>query len=108
MFSGYLDIENPTHKFLLHYIFVPRINHTIDSFVRAWNCHPMRSEHNWSSQRMWANGFLDRRNHGISHISEMNEQEFEWFGMDWQAPVPNDDGLSTVDVFDAENPLDDR
>lgn len=96
---------------MLHYIFVPRINHVIDSFVRAWNCHPIRSEHNWSPERLWANGVLDRRNRDLRHVAQISEQiddnEFEWFGMDWQAPVPSDDGLSTVEVFDIENPLED-
>jgi len=32
---GILDMENPVHKYLLHFIFVPRINHVIESFVKG-------------------------------------------------------------------------
>ena len=97
------------HKFLLHFIYTPRINHVIDSFVAAWNCHPIRSERNWSPEKLWANGVLDKRNQDVSHLSELYAEDvsidLEWFGMDWHAPSLNDDGLSTVDVFEAVNPL---
>ena len=35
----------------------------------------------------------------------MNQDDLQWFGMDWNAPHPLDNGLSTVEVDDIESPL---
>ena len=57
---------------------------------------------------------LDRRNHNVRHIAEFQDvgcedtsDDLEWYGMDWAAPSPADDGLSTVEVMDVEAPLTD-
>jgi len=103
--SGLLQRDNSLHKFVLHYIFTPRINKALQSFSAAWNHHPMRTERHWSPFQMWTNGVLDIRNHsliGISDIAESREDidYLEWYGFDPFAPTPSDDGLSTVDVED--------
>ena len=94
-------MDNEIHVFILHYVFRPRINRVLGTFVMGWNDHPIRTEHNWSPNRIWTNAMIDRRNRNIAHISEMvdlnSDDDLEWYGMDWNAPTPNDDGLSTVD-----------
>ena len=94
---------------------MPRINHTIKSFVSSWNNHPVRTMKNWSPRKIWTNGMIDTRNQHIRHIQELQDyanandvgiDDLEWFGMDWSAPVPRDDGLSTVDVDDIAIDLD--
>jgi len=47
----------------------------------------------------------------MQHVAEMqgNSDQFpedlEWYGMDWHAPCPEDDGLTTIEVFDADIPV---
>ncbi len=104
---GIFQPGNRTHMFILHYLFLPRINKAIESFVHAWNHHPMRTERNWSPIQMWTNGMVDIRNRGrTGAISLVNEQvdDLEWYGYDPDAPTPTDDGLSIVDVDDVELP----
>ena len=53
---------------------------------------------------------LDRRNrsqHQIADIfgTDTSHDDLEWYGMDWGAPTPIDDGLSTVEVNDVMLPL---
>ena len=103
--SGQLQRNNSLHKFVLHYIFTPRINKALQSFSAAWNHHPMRTERQWSPLQMWTNGVLDIRNHpliGLSDIAESGRDvdDLEWYGFDPFAPTPCDDGLSTVIVED--------
>ena len=50
-----LDVTNTLHMFMLHYIYLPRINAAISSFVAAWNKHPIRTERNWSPEQIWTN-----------------------------------------------------
>ena len=106
--SGLLQIDNPLHKFALHYIYLPRINRALSSFTSAWNNHPLRTENNWSPERIWvSNGMIDVRNHQLMAVAEIVEQEpsfddLSWYGYDPSAPPPMDDGLSTVNVEDVE------
>ena len=96
---GIFQPGNRTHMFILHYVFLPRINKAIESFVHAWNHHPMRTERNWSPIQMWTNGMVDIRNRGrTGAISLVNEQvdDLEWYGYDPDAPTPTDDGLSML------------
>ena len=111
---GFLDIGNEVQKFISHYVFLPRINHVIKSFMRGWNSHPLRSECNWTPEQLWANGMMDLRNSYVTHVAEVQEsinseklEDLEWFGMDWYAPTPSDEGLSTIEVLDVDVPFND-
>lgn len=105
--SGLLQRNNSLKKFVLHYIFTPRINKDLQSFSAAWNYHPMRTERHCSPFQMWTNGVLDMRNHSLIGISDIAESggdvdDLEWYGFDPFAPTPSDDGLSTVEVEDVD------
>lgn len=104
--QGLLNNDCMEQMYILHLIYLPRINHVIDSFIKSWNRHPIRTEKNWSPVKLWSNGVIDLRNRQLTHIAEIHEQvditedDLEWYGMDWDAPTPSDDGLSTVEVDD--------
>ena len=51
-----LNIDNELHLFCLHYVFIPRINASLQSFQQAWNSHPMQSEHGLSPEQLWLQG----------------------------------------------------
>ena len=53
-----LDVENEYHLFCLHYIFVDRINASLDKFKNAWNCHPLSSEGNLTPTQLWTIGLV--------------------------------------------------
>eukprot|EP00794_Sanderia_malayensis_P013449 gene13449-14830_t len=109
--SGVLNIGDEIHEFILHFVFRPRINIALNNFVASWNNHPMCRACNWSPHRIWENGVLEIRNHenvGVSDIVESSSGEVEWNGYDPCAPAPNDDGLSSVEVLDADPNLPDH
>jgi hypothetical protein len=56
---GILQRGSRIYMFILHYVFLPRINKAVESFAHAWNHHPMRTERNWSPIQMWTNGMVD-------------------------------------------------
>ena len=39
--AGILERSNTLHLFALHFTFLPRINTALESFVEAWNLHPI-------------------------------------------------------------------
>ena len=68
-------------------------NKVIESFTTSWNNHPLRTEKNWSPTRIWTNGMIDVRNLYMRHIGEIyntnsDQDDLQWFGMDWNAPHP--------------------
>lgn len=106
--TGLLDVTNTLHMFMLHYIYVPRINAAISSFVAAWNKHPIRTERNWSPEKIWTNAMIDKVNTGLCTVAavsgdiNLSSDDLTWYGFDPGAPLPPDDGLSTVEVNDVD------
>ena len=105
--AGILERSNTLHLFALHFTFLPRINRALQSFVEAWNLHPIRTEHNWTPEQIWMNGMIDLRNRQLPAVADVVEalestDDLEWFGYDAQAPHPGYDGLSTVVVDDVD------
>jgi len=41
---GVLDPVSDTDLFVLHCVYLPRINNSLDEFARAWDLHPIRTE----------------------------------------------------------------
>ena len=88
-----LDVNDDTHLWLLHQVFLPRINHDLDFFVRSWNHHTiqMRNGPNHSPIDMF--GF-DMLVHGIrgdqlltggaEADEDMTEDELSLYGVDWE------------------------
>lgn len=53
-----LDPLNELHLFALHYVYVPRINRSIEMFQEAWNHHSLRTERNSSPHQLYTAGIL--------------------------------------------------
>ena len=115
--AGIVDRNNNIHLFCLDFIFLPRINRVLESFVEAWNLHPIRTERNWSPVQMWTNGMIDLRNQSLTAVAHVvgysgSTDDLKWYGYDPQAPHPNDDSLSTVLVdnvnFDVSEELENQ
>ena len=51
--SGVLDVENDTDLFCLQYVFIPRINKSLDAFREGWNHHSLSTEGNWSPIQLY-------------------------------------------------------
>lgn len=57
--EGILCPDNDADIFCLHYIYIPRINKSLSSFMEAWNNHPLSSERNRSPVQLYLGGSLD-------------------------------------------------
>lgn len=67
--DGELDPLNEIDIFCSHYVFLPRINVALDSFVNSWNNHSLSSEHNFTPNQFFVQGAL-QQNHRIVLPSE--------------------------------------
>lgn len=78
--------------YVLHKVFLPLINKVLDSFTSGWNKQPLRTEKNWSLQKIWTIW-------NYMHVAPILE-DLEYFGFDPHAPSPGDEGFATVEVND--------
>ncbi|EPQ50124.1 hypothetical protein GLOTRDRAFT_67157, partial [Gloeophyllum trabeum ATCC 11539] len=82
-----LDINNINHIWLLHHLYLPRINAELTFFAESWNQHriQIRNGPNRSPADMF--GF-DMYVHGVrgDQLPEenLNEEELEVYGVDWE------------------------
>ena len=51
-----LNVKDDIHMFCLHYVFLPRINQSLQEFMNAWNNHPLSSCNNMSPFQLWISG----------------------------------------------------
>ncbi|XP_028412583.1 uncharacterized protein LOC114535478 [Dendronephthya gigantea] len=60
--SGLLNPDSELDLFCLHYVYLPRISHSLRNFVNGWNAHPMSTENNLSPNQLWIRGLLEIAN----------------------------------------------
>ena len=46
--DGLLDPLNDVRLYALHFVYIPRINKSLEEFVCQWNNHPISTENNLS------------------------------------------------------------
>ncbi len=106
---GVLDVDDEQHMYILHMVFLPRINNVITKFTSGWRRHPLRTEGNKCPERLWKNGMIDLRNRQQLQVAEIaentDESLLECFGFDPEAPTPSDDDLSQVELKDIPTPF---
>jgi len=84
--QGMLDPLSDVDLFVLHTVFLSRINHCLKEFTESWNNHPMRNEMNWSPKKIWLNGMINPNNAGHTAIQEP-EVNPDSFGIDNDGPL---------------------
>ena len=58
--ESYLDPLNETDLYCLHFIFTPRINSTLESFVESWNNHAVSTENNLTPNQLFIKGAIQQ------------------------------------------------
>jgi hypothetical protein len=89
-----LDINNPNHIWLLHYLFLRRINEQLVFFAEAWNQHKInvRNGPNRSPADMFGFDMLTQGVRGYQlpipnddSAAIVDDEELEVYGVDWEA-----------------------
>ena len=57
---GHLDCLNEIDLFCLHFVFLPRINATLQSFIESWNNHAVSSARNFTPNQLFIQGALEQ------------------------------------------------
>ena len=100
--TGVLDPDNEVDLYVLHCVFVPRINKSLGEFTRACNMHPVRTEKNWSPRQIMINSMIRE-----ADITENLDVPIEDWGIDYEGPAP-DELVGTVEIPETVCPLEEQ
>lgn len=89
--TGILDPSDDADPFLLHCVYLSRMNKSLHDFARAWNHHPIRTERNWSPRQIMFNSLIKE-----SDMQSSIGMPYD-FGIDYEGPVP-DEEIGTVEI----------
>ena len=99
--AGHLDLDNEMHMYVLHYVFLPRLNFALQEFAGAFNLRPMRTEHNWSPNKIWSNGMINPNNSMQTAlrdpvVDDVDPDNVELFGIDHDGPIPPEESTDVT------------
>ena len=96
-----LDPFDEIHLYALQFIYLPRINRSINEFILEWNNHPVRTEYRRTPLQVWVEGFYQQA-YSIQPAVRMalDQQVIDpsTNGLDDDGPVPQLQTNNNVEV----------
>ena len=92
--SNALNSLDEVHLWALHYVYLPRINASLDEFKSQWNHHGLRTTGHQSPLALWANAM-------IHATDESNVINWQTYGIDNDGLISNIDSNNNVVVPEA-------
>ena len=92
-----LNPVNDLHIYALHYVYIPRINRSLEQFKVSWNNHGIRTERGRTPNQLFTEGALRLRNSGQVAVDFCDNLD-ELYGVDFEEDIiphngPGDDGV---------------
>ena len=95
-----LDPLNNLNLWALHYVYLPRINHSLTEFIHSWNHHPIRSACHKTPHQLYTAGCLLLQCSNLEAL-DFAEPVNTSYGIDPDITIAPDDD----DIVIPENPL---
>ena len=107
-----LDPVNELHLYALHYVYLARINKTLEGFVDGWNNHRVRTAGSKTPNQLFVEGSLRLHRSGLTALDFLERVDHETYGVDPDgvaldngeddegAPVPESDFTLQEDHLD--------
>lgn len=93
-----LDALNDSHLFALHYVFLPRINRSLNELFASWNNHPMRTANNRSPLQLWYSGLHAVVMSNSSAVQSLMSDNTNWNDYGIDEHISNIDTDNNVNV----------
>ena len=94
--EGKLNPSDEVHLFALKYVYLPRINRSINEFLRQWNNHSLRTEHSQSPLQLWTAGIHSFSLSNLINITDV--LDYNQCGIDFDGPLPEIETSNVVEV----------
>ena len=82
-----LDPLNEVHLFVLHYVYLPRINKSLDGFVKGWNNHKVRTAGFMTPNQLFVEGSLRLHLSGLTALDFFSQVDETYYGVDEDGSV---------------------
>eukprot|EP00111_Clytia_hemisphaerica_P023888 TCONS_00070358-protein len=98
--NGLLQRELNIDRFALHFVFLPRIQNSLNQFQEGWNHHKLSTEHNKTPYQLWLLGMMDEDKQSQRGVRRFyNDTNDDLFGVDMSSNLSfMPDDLSTVEL----------
>lgn len=97
-----LDSTDALHIRALHHVYLPRINRSLDEFVRQWNHHSLRTMDSRSPLQLWTVGMLQlpQQQRPVTHMHVQRPYAYQQWDIDLRPINPfTDDGNHGIELF---------
>lgn len=99
-------LENEIHMWALHFVYQPRIQRSLNSFVEMWNSHKLSSERGKTPDQLFVQGALSLFRHDTPAINEIfGEDMNSEYGVDWNGPIVPTAESNNVTVVLTNSPI---
>ena len=72
----------------LHFVYQPRIQRSLNSFVEMWNSHKLSSERGKTPDQLFVQGALSLFRHDTPAINAIFGEDMKnGYGVDWNGPI---------------------
>ena len=90
-----LDPLREQNLYALHYVFIPKINKSLEEFRKAWNHHRIRTAHQKSPYQLFTAGLLLLQHSGLTALDFFNDADHS-YGIDEDGPEADEEGTVIV------------
>lgn len=97
--NNLLDQIDDVELFAIHYIFLPRINRSLQQFRLAWNDHGLRTERGNTPNQLFTMGSLCLRHSGTPAVDFFESVNDNYYGVEEDGLAPDDDGGRIQHLF---------
>lgn len=91
--EGVLNPLNSKHLFVLHYIFIPRINSALSEFVAAWNRHPISGCQGQSPVQLYTRAMIELRQKNLPSFDFFEPVTDSYGECDDEDLIPDKEGV---------------
>ncbi|VDI11766.1 Hypothetical predicted protein [Mytilus galloprovincialis] len=101
-----VNLENEIHMWALHFVYQPRIQRSLNSFVEMWNSHKLSSERGKTPDQLFVQGALSLFRHDTPAINDIfGEDMNSEYGVDWNGPIVPTAESNNVTVVLTNSPI---
>ena len=94
-----LDPLDEITLFVLHFIYCPRINQSLNELTNSWNNHPLSTMHNRSPIQLWHSGMCGAAHYDYAEVqSVLDNREWPNYGVEWDGHFPEDNADDIIEV----------
>ena len=98
---GYLDPTSAIHLYSVHYVYLPRVNNSLEQFQGGWNHHGIRTADYKSPYQIFTDGALKLQQsglHGLDFFLNVNEN----YGVEELGLPPEEAGNQVLSISDLQ------